>query len=283
MDPDANGRGWPDGRFEPQPRVAFKPVPGTMPLTQARVQRDAQREAERRAELEAERAGRPEPRRRALMVAVAGVAALAVAGGVTAVAVGWRDPEPQPAPAAVHVTRTAPPPSPTIAAAPREPGTAFFEAIPTTVGAYVFQGSRELEAWLDAGAIEAYQLTYSDGARQVTLRAGQWETPEEAREGGEALTADPSAGTPSAGNPTAETPSAGTPAAGAPSEGDPNAETPSAGAPAAGAPSEGDPNAGDWSASSAADPGIVWLNETARFEATGPAAAIEDFQARFPM
>jgi hypothetical protein len=77
-------------------------------------------------------------------------------------------------PPTVTVTVTAPPPTPTIEPSPREEGTEFYNAIPSTVGAYVLVATvpgGELEA---AGAYDSYALTYSDGAHEITLLAGQW-------------------------------------------------------------------------------------------------------------
>lgn len=84
-------------------------------------------------------------------------------------------------------TAAAPPdvvlPSPTASVAPvaRTATTAFASALPTTLLQYALATSADDEAWLAQDAIEAYTETYTDGAAgTVTVRAGQWETPEEA-------------------------------------------------------------------------------------------------------
>jgi hypothetical protein len=77
---------------------------------------------------------------------------------------------------ATTVTVTAPPPSPTIEPSPREPGTAFYDAIPSAVGTYVLVATAPGEEFEQAGAYDSYALTYSDGAEEITLLAGQWRT-----------------------------------------------------------------------------------------------------------
>ncbi|MDR0594878.1 MAG: hypothetical protein LBG60_16840 [Bifidobacteriaceae bacterium] len=94
--------------------------------------------------------------------------------------------EPEPAPT-VTVTKTAPAPTPTISPSPRESGTAFYDRLPSVVGAYVFTAVAENPDWEALGAFDAYTLTYSDGTDQVTLLAGQWRTEEAAAEAFDAL------------------------------------------------------------------------------------------------
>lgn len=69
-----------------------------------------------------------------------------------------------------------PAPTPTVRAAERERRTAFQSALPDEVLAYAVADQREDVELRDAGAVEAYLLTYTDGVREVTLRAGQWAT-----------------------------------------------------------------------------------------------------------
>jgi hypothetical protein len=87
----------------------------------------------------------------------------------------------------VTKTVTVPPPSPVISPAPKESGTTFYDALPTTVGAYVFTAAAENPDWETLGAFDAYTLTYSDGSQQITLLAGQWRTDDAAAEAFAAL------------------------------------------------------------------------------------------------
>jgi hypothetical protein len=73
-------------------------------------------------------------------------------------------------------------PTPKISPSPRESGTAFYERLPSVVGAYVLVGTAENAAWDELGAFDAYTLTYSDGEQTITLLAGQWRTDESADE-----------------------------------------------------------------------------------------------------
>ncbi|MDR2348042.1 MAG: hypothetical protein LBD90_05415 [Bifidobacteriaceae bacterium] len=74
------------------------------------------------------------------------------------------------------ITVTAPPPSPTISPSPRESGTAFYNQIPSEVGAYVLVATAPSPEFAEAKAYDSYLLTYSDGSHEVTLQAGQWRT-----------------------------------------------------------------------------------------------------------
>jgi hypothetical protein len=87
-----------------------------------------------------------------------------------------------PTPPALTTTETAAPPTPTISASPREAGTAFFDALPDYVGAYALTAVAENPDWVEAGAFDAYSLTYSDGTEEITLLAGQWRTADGAAE-----------------------------------------------------------------------------------------------------
>jgi hypothetical protein len=73
-----------------------------------------------------------------------------------------------------------PAPTPTVTAAARDTTTAFQRALPDEVVAFAVAAQEEAEDLLDAGAVEAYALVYTDGAQQVTLRAAQWPTADEA-------------------------------------------------------------------------------------------------------
>ena len=119
-----------------------------------------------------------EPRRRRWPLVVAVVAAVVVVGGgVTAYALTRDDAPPAAAPADVVL----PSPTATVEPAARPATSAFATALPATVLQYALASSADDAAWLGQGAIEAYTETYTDGgAGQVTVQAGQWETPEEA-------------------------------------------------------------------------------------------------------
>ncbi len=122
---------------------------------------------------------RRRPRRRRLgragWIVMAVVLGIAAAG--TAVVLGNRAPveavEPPP-PVVLPV------PTPTVQAAEREKVTAFQLSLPDEVLAFAVAGQVEDGELLDAGATEAYVLTYSDGALEVTLRTSQWPSVEEA-------------------------------------------------------------------------------------------------------
>jgi len=72
-------------------------------------------------------------------------------------------------------------PVPTIAPVPRATETAFTALLPTNLLQYALATSVVDEEWVAADAIEAWSETYTDGASAtLAVRAGQWETPEEA-------------------------------------------------------------------------------------------------------
>lgn len=72
-------------------------------------------------------------------------------------------------------TITLPVPTPTIDAIAREPGTPFFEALPSEVLQFALTEVGQSDDLLVGGALEGYRLLYSDGgAATVTVLAGQW-------------------------------------------------------------------------------------------------------------
>lgn len=97
-----------------------------------------------------------------LSLVLAGMALVLVAGGFLS------PPAPQPAPVVLPV------PTPTVAPHARERVTPFQRALPDAVLAFAVAGQEEDLPLRDAGAVEAYRLRYTDGAREVTLRAAQW-------------------------------------------------------------------------------------------------------------
>ncbi|MDR2567307.1 MAG: hypothetical protein LBC97_14835 [Bifidobacteriaceae bacterium] len=82
----------------------------------------------------------------------------------------------------ITVTYTASPPAPKISPSPREPGTEFYDRIPSVLGTYVLTATGENPDWEALGAFDSYTLTYSDGDQETTLLAGQWRTDEAAAE-----------------------------------------------------------------------------------------------------
>lgn len=115
------------------------------------------------------------PSRRRVPLWLLVLAGLLVVGGVVAaVLLLGNAPEPPEQPAAATVTVTEPAPTPTVPPLEREGGSAFSQALPATVVDLSLTEQVEDEAQLLAGALEGYRLTYSDGAEQVTLLAGQW-------------------------------------------------------------------------------------------------------------
>lgn len=110
--------------------------------------------------------------------------ALVVALVVVAIVLSNRPAEPvaeqeqQEAPQAEVVTL--PPPTPTVEAIAKEPRTAFYDALPSTVLAHALAETVDDQSLLLAGALESYRLVYTDGTAPVALLAGQWATPEAA-------------------------------------------------------------------------------------------------------
>jgi hypothetical protein len=92
-----------------------------------------------------------------------------------------------PPPATITITRTASPPTPKAQPSPRESGTAFYDSIPSVLGAYVLTATAENPDWEALGAFDSYVLTYTDGDQEATLRAGQWRTEEAATEAFDSL------------------------------------------------------------------------------------------------
>lgn len=75
---------------------------------------------------------------------------------------------------------TLPVPTPTVSAIAREAGTPFYDALPSEVLGFALSASADSPEMVAAGALEGYQLEYTDGTQQVVLRAGQWPTADEA-------------------------------------------------------------------------------------------------------
>lgn len=80
--------------------------------------------------------------------------------------------EPEAPPAA---TVTLPVPTPTIEAITREPGSPFFEALPSEVLQFALTEVGQSDEMLLGGALEGYRFVYSDGGSDtLTVLAGQW-------------------------------------------------------------------------------------------------------------
>ena len=159
---------------------------------------------------------------------------------------------------------TLPVPSPTVEAIPRESGTAFYEALPSTVLAYAMSASVAAPELSTLGALEGYQIGYTDGSTTVTLLAGQWETTEAATA---AYAAVSTAGDASPSPAPSASPSA---ASDAPVSGDVTVSGSVVGA---------------WSLTAGADGSgiLTWSNGTVVLQLSGPAAALRDVYAAFPL
>ncbi|GGC08944.1 hypothetical protein [Cellulomonas carbonis] len=85
-----------------------------------------------------------------------------------------REPEAAPQPADPEVV-TLPVPTPTIDPIDVEPGTRFFESLPRTVLEYALTESTADQAAVASGAVEAYRLVLGDGGTtEVVVLASQW-------------------------------------------------------------------------------------------------------------
>ncbi len=157
---------------------------------------------------------------------------------------------------------TLPVPSPTVAAIAREPGTAFYDALPSTVLAYAMSASDAAAELGTLGALEGYRIGYSDGSATVTLLAGQWPTAEAATAAYASLSSAGDAATAPSASPSAT--------ADSPTSGDVTASGTVVGA---------------WSMTAGADGSgvLTWSNGTAVLQLSGPAAALRDVYAAFPL
>lgn len=209
-------------------------------------------------------------RRPRWLLPVAVGAGVLVVGGVVAGVLLTRG-DGDVAPTGTATTVVLPSPTPTVAPVPRTATTAFASALPISVLDYALATSAPDDERVAAGALEAWTETYTDGADgTLTVRAAQFETPEEAAAFATALVA---------GLPAAP---AGEPAA-------TGAATPGAdGAPAL--PQQGEVQAGGAAAGTytIVDAGdgtgvAVWQNGTAVLQLTAPVADVADAYAAFPL
>ncbi|KQT02087.1 hypothetical protein [Cellulomonas sp. Leaf395] len=204
--------------------------------------------------------GRP----RWLIPAIIGVAVLVIAAIIVGIVRSSGD-DTEDATPAVATTILLPSPTPTVEAAARPATTAFAVALPPTVLQYALATSVPDTEWQAAGAIEAYTETYTDGGDgTVTVRSGQWETPEEAT----AFAATLVAAFPAA-----------------PATPDPSASPTGPTLPQSGDVTAGGAVAGTYSIADAGDgTGVaVWVNGTTVFQATAPVADIVDVYNAFPL
>ena len=203
--------------------------------------------------------GRP----RWLIPAIIGVVVLVIAAIVIAMVTRSGDETADGTPA-VATTILLPSPTPTIEPVARPATTAFAVALPTTVLQYALATSAVDPEWQAAGAIEAYTETYTDGGSgTVTVRSGQWETPEEAV----AFAAGLVAALPPAADP------------------DPSASPTGPALPQSGDVTAGGAVAGTYTIADAGDgTGVaVWVNGTTVFQATAPVEQIVDVYSAFPL
>lgn len=182
-------------------------------------------------------------------------------------------------------TVTLPVPTPTIDAIEREPGTAFFDALPSQVLQFALTELGDDQELLTGGAIESYRLVYSDGgAATLTLLAGQWrdETGPQARLDGvlEQVTAE-----------LGEVPEAGdVDAAAQADDADGTAGTPTDDAGPAPAPVQGPVKVGEqvvgryvFVPREDGTGTLWWTNSTVFLQLDGPSAALRDVFKAFPL
>ena len=203
--------------------------------------------------------GRP----RWLIPVIIGVVVLVAAAIIIAIVTSSKGDSTDTPPPAAASTVLLPSPTPTVAPVARTATTAFASALPTSVLQYALATSAADTEWQGAGAIEAYTETYTDGGSgTVTVRSGQWETPEEATAFAATLVASLPAAAPS-----------------------PSASADGPTLPASGDVTAGGAKAGTYSIADAGDgTGIaVWTNGSTVFQATVPVADVVDFYNAFPL
>ncbi|ACQ81520.1 hypothetical protein Bcav_3277 [Beutenbergia cavernae DSM 12333] len=124
-------------------------------------------------------------RRRRIVVGIGAVVVIAL---VVVLVLLLTRPDPEPTPGE---TVAGPTPTPAITPAERDTGTAFLAVLPSTLLQYAVTAQAEDAGLLDAGAVEAWTLTYSDGdGTELVLRTAQLTTPEGAAAARESLTVE---------------------------------------------------------------------------------------------
>lgn len=179
------------------------------------------------------------------------------------------EPEQQEVPEAEVITL--PPPTPAVDPIAKEPRTAFYDALPSTVLAHALAETADEPGLLVAGALESYRLVYTDGDAPVVLLAGQWVTPEGAvaayQTAVQAQTAAVAAG--GAGD------------AGDGAEADPDASTEVEEGPVQVDGAE----VGRWTLVPRGDGSgtLTWTNGTAMLQLDGPVDELRDLHTAFPV
>lgn len=223
-------------------------------------------DADSAPEATAESSGRPRWLLPVVIGAVVLVVALVVGGILLSRGTGDETPPP------VASTVVLPSPTPTVEPAARTATTAFTGVLPTSVLQYALTGSAPDDEWLAAGAVEAYSETYGDGADgQAVVRAGQWETPQEATDAAARIVATlPTAAAAPSASATAGADGAAGADAGLPQTG----EVVAAGVPA-----------GTYTIVDAGDgTGVaVWTNGSSLFHVVAPVEDVADFYAAYPL
>ncbi len=211
----------------------------------------------------------------------AGVLAVGVAATV-ALLMGNRGGGPVPPEAEVV---TLPVPTPTVSAIDREPGSAFFDALPSEVLAFALAETAEAPDLVADGALEAYTLTYTDGSQDLMVQAGQWPTAEEAQDvyAGLAETAAADAAAPTA-TPTQTATDESADDMGD-DAGDQATEEADPGAVEEGPVLAGGQQVGRYTLVPHADGTglVVWTNETVVLTAAGPLDELRDVYVAFPL
>lgn len=192
------------------------------------------------------------------------VVGVLVLGGVVTALVLTMNRSSTPA-ATVTSTTQLPSPTPTVAPAAREKGSAFLDALPSSVLQYAWASVAADQAWRTSGALEAYDVTYTDGGSgTVLVRAGQWRTAAEVTAFQTTLTGQlaTKAGSPTAGSTASTGPATST-----------------------GDVTVGGVKVGTWTIVPQSDGAgtVVWSNGTTLFEANGPASELADLYAAFPL
>lgn len=218
--------------------------------------------------------GHTEPagtRRPAWIVPTAVGVGMVLVGGVVAAVLTQRDggPATPQTPDVAVTTVVLPVPTPAVPPVAREATTAFASSLPDAVLQYALASSQADTEWQGAGAIEAWTDTLTDGSSgTVSVRAGQWETPEEAAAFAAQLAAALPAGAPSPG------PTEGT-------EGeDARPALPQSGEVLVGGAPVGTFTIADVGGGT----GIaVWTNATAVFQLTAPVEDVVDLYDAYPL
>lgn len=223
-------------------------------------------------------------RRTRVWVTVGVVALVAVVVTVVLVLANGREPQAAAPPADPEVV-TLPVPTPTVDPIAVEPGTRFFEALPRTVLAYALAEVAPEQTLVGAGALEAYRLVLSDGSTSIVVHASQWR---DAAAAGAAFDAVVAAEAEAAGTTVDQIGGAATDGGAAPAEGE------DAGAAATPPPTpvleQGSVDVDgqqvgryllvtrpDGSGS------VWWTNGTSMLQVDGPATAVRDVYAAFPL